>query len=406
MARMKPLSGILCIETASWHAGPVAGYMLGDLGASVVKIEPLTGDPMRGLRNYMGLPTALEGDSNPQHELANRSKRSIALNFKDPDGRALLHKMLDKADVYLTNMRPGGEAKLELDAHTLLERNPRLVIGRVTGYGSSGPVSDSRAFDTLALARSGIMLAIGEPSAKPQFLPFGIADQLTGTMLTSGVITALYAREKTGKGQVVEVSLYGTVLHALGIPLMVSLLTGQDIPQLDQRKMMNPLMGCYQCADHEWLLLSENSPDKMWPAFCRVLGLAGIQNDARFATMAARAQHREDLIAMLQRTFSCRPRDEWIDALLKERIACAPIQRIKEAGADPQAIANNYVIDFEHPTLGKTKMLGYPLNLSATPSEIAGPAPNHGQHTEEILLELCGCTWDDIERLRARGIIL
>jgi len=400
-----PLEGIRVVDWTIWQQGPVASVMLGDLGADVIKVEErVGGDPGRGVLRAQGLD--LTDRPNFYFEANNRNKRSLTVNLKHPDGVEIVRRLADQADVFVQNFRQGVAARLGLDAATLRARNPRLVYASATGYGPNGPESAAPSFDYLGLARSGIMLAAGEPDDEPLAIAGGIADQMGAVMLAYGVLAALLAREKTGCGQEVDASHLGSMAWLQGLGLSSRLMLGRALPRVHRAYATNPLWNHYRCADDEWLALSMLQADRYWPSFCEVLGIPEAATDERFATMLARMGNSADCVALLDATFATRPRDEWIERLAKGGdFIVSIVNSVDQLPDDPQVQANQYVTTFEHPAFGATQVVGIPVRLSDTPGQLRLPAPEFGQHTEEILTGLLGYTWDDVARLKDAEVI-
>ena len=400
------LEGIRVLDWSWWHQGPAVSYILGDMGAQVIKIEdPVQGDAMRGTRRFMGIPVDLPGGRNVLFELANRNKKSIVLNLKHPRGKEAFYRLVEKSDVFINNFRPSVRQRLGLDYPTLARHNPRLVYATASGWGRDGPDNELRSFDTLGVARSGLMFNIGEPGPAPQQMVFGIADQMGATMVAFGILAALFYRERTGVGQEVESSLFGTMVHAQAIAVAASLLLGQDIPRPSRHSQFNPLIGWYQCQDGEWVIFAHNQPQEFWHNFCQALGLGHLEDDPRFETTKARGDNNKELIALIDQTVARRPRKEWLEIFRQHDLVFSPVQRLSELAKDPQALDNRYIVDLDHPVLGHMQAVGFPVQFSQTPCAVQGPAPEFGQHTEEVLIEVAGYSWEDIASLREAGAI-
>ncbi len=400
-----PLDGVRVIDWTIWQQGPVASVMLGDLGADVIKVEErVGGDPGRGVLRAQGLD--LTDRPNFYFEANNRNKRSITVDLKRPEGVEIVRRLADGADVFVQNFRQGVAARLGLDAETLRARNPRLIYASATGYGPEGPESGAPSFDYLGLARSGIMLAAGEPDDPPLAIAGGIADQMGAVMLAYGVLAALLARATTGRGQEVDASHLGSMAWLQGLGLSSRLMLGRALPRVHRRYATNPLWNHYRCADGEWLALSMLQADRYWPAFCRALGIESAATDERFATMLARMANAADCVTLLDDTFATRPRDEWLRILAAGGdFIVSIVNSVDQLPDDPQVQANGYVTTFEHPAFGPTQAVGVPVRLSDTPGRLRRPAPEFGQHTEEVLTELLGYSWEDVARLKDAEVI-
>jgi crotonobetainyl-CoA:carnitine CoA-transferase CaiB-like acyl-CoA transferase len=401
-----PLDGIRVIDWTIWQQGPICSSMLGDLGAEVIKLEERgTGDPGRYLARVGGADTS--GRPNWYFEANNRNKKSLALDLKRPEAREVVHALVERADVFVQNFRKGVAARLGLDYETLRRVNPRLVYASATGYGPEGPDSGDPSFDHLGLARSGIMLAAGEPDMPPLGIAGGIADQMGGAMLAYGVLAALLARERTGLGQAVDASHLGSMMWLQGLSVSCKLMAGFAFPRSFRGRAFNPLWNHYRCADGQWLALAMLQSDRYWPDFAGAIGRPELAADTRFESAAARAKHAAECVAILDEAFASGPRADWLRRLREHPgdFIFTQVNSVDDLPADPQVRLNDYVVGFDHPAHGPTHVIGVPVRLSATPGAVREPAPELGQHTEEVLLEVLGLDWERIGRLREQGVI-
>jgi crotonobetainyl-CoA:carnitine CoA-transferase CaiB-like acyl-CoA transferase len=401
-----PLEGIRVVDWTIWQQGPIASAMLGDLGAEVIKLEAREGgDPGRGILRMAGLD--LSDRPNFYFEANNRNKKGIALDLKKPEAREVVHRLVERSDVFVQNFRQGVAARLGLDYAALRERNPRLVYASASGYGPQGPESGEPSFDHLGLARSGIMFAAGEPEMPPLAIAGGVADQMGGILLAYGVLAALLARERLGVGQQVDASHLGSMTWLQGLSVSSKLMMGFAIPRQARQRTGNPLWNHYRCEDGRWIALAMLQPDRYWADFCRALGRPELASDPRFADLRVRAQNAEACIAILDQHFASKPRAEWLRILRESPgdFIFTVVNAVDDLPADPQVRANDYVVEFEHPQHGRTQVLGVPIGLSETPGSVRLPAPEHGQHTEEVLVDLLGYSWDDVAEFRRREVI-
>jgi len=404
-----PLAGIRVLEWAVFHNGPAAGYMLGDLGAEVIKIEePVRGDPWRGVESLAGAAMSLPGGLNVAFEVANRSKKSITLDLKREEGREILYRLVSKCDVFFTNFSRDVARRLKVDYETLSQYNPGLIYAVASGLGTRGPEANKRSFDPIAQARSGIMWVVGDRDHKEPFQIVGqILDQMGATMLAYGIMAALLARERQGVGQEIEVSLLGSAIHLQVINTTTALLRGRGQARHSRRRCRNPLANHYRCADDKWLILAEIQSDRFWHNFCQAIGKPELEKDPRFENALKRRDNCQELNGILEEVFATRPRDEWL-RILEEKgggIACAAVVTPEELGSDPQVLENEYIVDFDHEILGRVKLVGCPVRFSRTPARISSRPPAFGEHTEEVLLELGGYSWEEIAGFREKGII-
>ena len=403
-----PLEGIRVIEVAGYLSAPTAAYMLGDMGAEIIKVEDrVRGDPTRGMSSTFGRGMILDDGTNILFETANRNKKSMTLDLKKPEGKELLYKLVAASDVFCTNYSLGAIEQNKIDYETLKQYNPKLVYGMATGYGSLGSDAKKRAYDAIAQARSGIMTTVGEPDGPPLQIAGAIFDQVTGTILVNGILAALVARGLKGIGQMVEVSLLGSGIHMQAYNINVTLLRGRSMPRPSRKTLKNPLANHYECADGKWLLLCEAQSDRFWHAFLTAMGLERIEHDPKFTDAKARRDNFVELTQLLADTFITKPRDEWLKRLEEygDGMAFSPIYELNELTSDPQVMLNGYIDEVDHPNLGKVKLLGTPLKFSQTPADKREAAPNFGQHTEEVLMDVLGLDWGDIERLKTGEVI-
>jgi crotonobetainyl-CoA:carnitine CoA-transferase CaiB-like acyl-CoA transferase len=374
---------------------------LGDLGADIIKIEPRTGDPARGMMRIAGAQVGIQG-RNYYFENNNRNKRGIVLDMTTEKGKEVFFKLIDTADVFLNNMSIDAPVRLGIGPDVLLARNPRLIYAHASGWGRKGSDARDYSFDYTGIARSGMMMCCGERGGPPGQMKPGLGDELGGLICAWGITAALYNREKTGKGQLVDTSLMGSLIAMEALTLSGPAIIGKEFPREIRAEAGNPIYNHYRCQDDKWLAIAHLQPDRYWPNVCRALGMSELENDPRYNSIEARSESKKELVALLDEKFATKPREEWMRILKQEGCICAPIQTPTEVSNDEQAIANNYFIYVDHPVWGKTKVVGFPWDFSETPASWRREAPEFGQHTEEILLEL-GYTWEDIAKLKEEG---
>lgn len=401
-----PLDGIRIIDWTIWQQGPVATQMLADLGAEVIKIEERErGDPGRGITAIAGSGTVKSG-RNYYFEANNKHKKSIALNLKRPQAREIVHRLAAQSDVFVQNFRKGVAARLGLGYADLVAQNPRIIYASASGYGPDGPDSGEPSFDYLGQARSGIMNAVGTGSTTPTYIFGGIADQVGAIMLAYGVLAALFARERTGVGQEVDASHLGSMMALQGLNVVARTIMGKEFPRNTRANAFNPLWNHYRCADDKWISLAMLQPDRYWKDFCATVGRKDLIEDPRFTDIKSRGKNAVALIEMLDEVFATRPRDEWMRTLKAGGdFIYTVVNSVSDLPDDPQVKANNYVVDYEHPALGPMTLLGMPVKLSATPGDPRGHAPELGEHTEVLLTETLGYSWDEVARLREENVI-
>jgi crotonobetainyl-CoA:carnitine CoA-transferase CaiB-like acyl-CoA transferase len=407
-----PLSGLRVVDWTVWQQGPVAGAMLGDLGAEVIKIEERErGDGGRAMLSF-------DGGVSPYWEMNNRNKKSVAVDLKTPEGVELVRKLIDQSDVFVQNFRPSIAEKLGLDYETLKARNPRLIYASASAFGPEGPEQRSRAYDLLGQARSGFLLRTGHED-EPDTPDGGLADQMGAIMLAYGVLVGLMARERHGIGQKVDTSLLGSMMWLRGLPIVLELMR-QDgrVAQSEMSKHMksdrptradpgNPLWNTFKCSDGKWIALACVTTDPHWPVVMDALGNPPeLADRTSYGDHWGRCSHAREATVVLDRIFAAHPRAYWLDRLVgKDDLPVSAINTTQEAANDPQAIINGYVTELNHPSLGPIKLPGFPVALSETPARIHRQAPEFGEHTEEILIDLLGLDWEELTRLRGRKII-
>ena len=374
------LEGLKVVDLTSYIAGSYAAMMLADLGAEVIKVESPEGDSFRELPGFFGW---------------NRGKRSISLNLKEPDGRAIVHRLATTADVVMENMRPGVADRLGVGYDALRTLNARLIYCSVTAFGSEGPYRDRPGFDPLLQAMAGIMdvQGLGGP---PQYVRIAITDYYAAALACQGVLAALYVREKTGRGQRLETSL----AHAA-----LALQSGNvvDYPGRPPVFRDNPIYRLYEAGDGQYFFLACGT-QSFWLKLCRALDRPDLAADPRFGSWLHRLDNAAALIPLLEATFKAKPWDDWLRLLASHDIPCARVHTLEEFMADPFVAHHGMTRQYDHPEVGPLRLTGLPISFSDTPGRDGGPPPTLGQHTREILKEL-GYSPAAIEELTARGIV-
>ena len=402
---MMILEGIRVIDWSQWHAAPHAAVMLTDLGAEVIHIEdPIHGDPWRGTKTLLGVPLQLPHGRNLMFEDLNRNKLGIRLNVKNPKGRDIVYELAKKSDVFLTNYR--GAEKIGLDYESLRQINPKLIYTLGTGFGMRGPDKDIGSLESTAYARSGAMMAAGEEGTQPVYLQPGMADRITSVYLAYGTLAALLGRQRLGLGQMVTVSQFGAMIVVQGTGVLPTLWMGQDTRKQCRNNQPNPLTNWYMCKDKKRIMLCLFQSDKYWSKLCMALGLPELANDPRFVNAEKRENNCISLISILDDVFALRTYDEWDKALKKiGGFIYSPLNSYSDLASDEQALANQYIVDWDHPDLGQVKYVGHPVEFSHTPQAPLKPAPHFGESTEQVLIDILGLTWEEINLLKDEGII-
>jgi crotonobetainyl-CoA:carnitine CoA-transferase CaiB-like acyl-CoA transferase len=398
-----PMDGVRVVELGVWVAGPAAGGILADWGADVVKIEPPgVGDPARTFSSMLGADLPI----NPIFEMDNRSKRSIVIDLSLDEGRELALELIDRADVFVTNVRMSALVRLGLDHETLTARCPRLVYASISGYGLTGPDADRAAYDIAGFwARSGIAASLTSPGQHPPFQRGGMGDHNAGLAAAAAVSAALFSREKSGRGQLVSTSLLREGLYTLSFDLSLGVRLGVPLQVAERKTMGNPCINNYADKDGRWFWIVGLEAERHWPPLARAVGHPEWIDDSRFATPAARAENAAELIRLLDEIFASRTRSEWggiFDA--EEDLWWAPVQTIDEVLADPQVLAAGGLVEVPDGE-GTTLLPATPVDFGETQWAPRCMAPSHGQHSAEVLAEL-GRSEQDVAGLRERGIVV
>jgi crotonobetainyl-CoA:carnitine CoA-transferase CaiB-like acyl-CoA transferase len=436
--RSMALEGIKVIDVSQVAAVPMCARHLADFGADVLHIEnAVTGDSWRNLQaGHGGGPAGIPSDIPYNWEAFNRNKRSVAIDLSKEGGRKIIYRMVEKADVFLTNLRLSERKKFQVEYGTLKALNPQVIYGSVTGHGLAGPDKDMPAYDTTVYwARSGInhLLTIpgmSGPNPRPAF-----GDNVAGLGLAFGVMNALYARDRIGVGQEVDISLFYTGLYQLTFDVAAAVTTGRDeteyrlqeafegteverqlrdalikesrgaikrLADFYRERLPNPMANTYETRDGKSIRFNALQADRYWSKFCKLLGREELEPDPRFATMEARKENCKELYHIFREAFLTRTLEEWRPLIAD--LPASPVQTLVDVIHDPQAKANHFFLPYDHPNYGPIEIMASPVNMSETPASIRRPAPEFSQHTEEVLLEE-GYSWEDIERFREEGVI-
>lgn len=406
MDKEKPFSGIKVIELATYLAAPACGRILADWGAEVIKIETLRGDSWRRYGDNFNVPTD-EGE-NPLFDIINAGKKSLALNLKASEGREMLEKLLASADVFITNNRLAPLKRMGLDYEALRVRYPSLIYALLTGYGENGPDAAQPGFDTAAFwAAGGFMadLMVDEPGAYPIYTPAGMGDIVSGSILFGGISAALAARARTGLGDKVSVSLFGTAVWSMGIMSTISQ-EKYSYPYPKKRRDGKGTAIPYRCADGEWILPSIIEYARDFPTFCQVMGIPELAEDPRYLTEASmmEPENKAALLEILEKRFITQTSEYWDKALTGADLVHSRLRHFRDISCSEQARANHYVDEVVFRN-GSSAWLPRP----ALHSESLGlpdyePAPPLGEDSEDILMEL-GYTRSELHALASRGIV-
>ena len=399
------LEGIRVIDLTVWFQGPVAAQHLADFGAEVIKVErPQGGDQGRGVRSIKALPV---GDWNQYFLVINRNKKSMALDLKQPAGRDIMYRLVEKSDVFLSNMGVELLESWQLGYEKLSAINPRLVYATNTGYGRFGQVSKP-SFDMTVQALTGIMARLGEPGQPPIYLGMGSGDAYGGLMSALGIMLALYHRNRSGKGQMLDASLYGAQLFLAARALQAYLATGSEqyAKQQPRKAAENPLWNRYPSKDR-WIFLCMPNTDESWSRLCDSLDDSGLASESRFDSTEKRRRNAKTLVARLDRIIKRRTAAEWMARWQPLGIVASPIRNLADLAEDPQAWANDYFVEtYCEEVQRQVKVRGLPIGLGKTPGSVRSLGPELGQHTEFILTETLGYSWEQVGEFKAQGVIL
>jgi len=396
------LEGIKVLDLTIWYLGPMCAGILGDWGAEVIHIEDVTGDPTRGIRAAGVVPV---GETNWPWEILNRNKKSITIDLRQERGQEILYKLAGRADVFVTNFLGSVLKRMKIDYESLSQINPKLIYAQGSGYGERGSDKERPGYDFTAFwARSGIMATLGEPGSPPTPQLPGMGDFISALCLAGGISTALFAREKTGKGQKVSLSLLGAGLWMGGSQAQATLSTGIEFARVSRKTVGNPLWNYYQTGDKKWIQLVCLQSDRYWPGFCKAAGRKYLEHDPRFDSHENRMRNNVALISIIDEVMLTMTRDEWGKLFDENGLLWGPALTYAEAINDPQVLENEYIVEVPHPRYGSIKLIASPLQFNRTPAKIRSTAPECGQHTEEILLEL-GYSWEDMLGLKDRKVI-
>jgi formyl-CoA transferase/CoA:oxalate CoA-transferase len=377
---MPPLDGLKVIDLTRVLAGPFCTQLLGDMGADVVKIEePRHGDDTRGWAPFVdGWSSYFLG--------VNRNKRSLALDLKSPDGAEVFTRLLLGADVLVENLRPGTLARLGFGYDTVAALNPRLIYASVTGYGQTGPRRDEAGYDPVAQAEAGVMEVTGPADGEPSRVGVAITDFLAGQFMFSGILLALRERERTGRGQAIDIALFDAILATMTLPAGIAFATGAAPRRMGNTHPSIAPYETFHTADGLVMVCAGNP--KLWRQFCQAIDRPELVDDPRFLDNSRRLANRPALVALIEGATRGWTTDEFVARLDRHQVPCGRVRSIVEALADPQVAARDMLVSLPHETLGDVPMIGNPIKMSAAAAVFRRPPPALGEHTGEILREL------------------
>lgn len=395
-----PLAGLRVLDLTRVLAGPTCTQMLGDLGAEVIKIErPEAGDDTRGFAP----PFWPETKESAYFLGVNRNKKSVTLDMAKPEAQAILHRLLESCDILVENFKVGALAKYGLGWEQLKDKYPRLIYCSITGFGQTGPYAPRPGYDALIQAMGGVMSLTGEPNGSPQKVGIPVADLFAGLYGCIGILAALNHRNATGRGQQIDIGMLDTHVAWLANQGMNYLATGENPPRLGNQ---HPNISPYQefpTKDGYIILAVGNDPT--FERFCKAFGQEHLLADERFSTNPKRVANRDLVTQTLTPVMKTKTTAEWVEALEAQKIGCGPINTLKDVFADPHVQARDMVLEMQHGSGAKVKVIANPVKLSATPPTYRSAPPVLGEHTEEVLSGLLGMTAEEIAALRGRAVL-
>ena len=397
MPQPGPLAGLTIVDLTRVLSGPYCTMLLADMGARVIKVEqPDRGDDTRA----WGPPFV--GSETAYFLSINRNKESVTLDFKNSDGRRILDQLIASADVVVENFRPGAMTRLGLDYAALAPTHPRLVFCSISGFGQDGPRRHHAGYDAVIQAEGGLMSVTGDPDGPAFRVGLAVTDMVAGLLAAQGIALALFARERTGRGQQVDISMLDGVISLLSYHASIYLTTGGESKRLGNRHATIAPYDTFTASDGALFLAVGN--DEQFKRFCPVAGLDHLLTDDRFRTNPLRVANEAALKQLIAPVLRGRTREEWIRALTAAGVPCGAVRSVPEALSDPQVTARHMIEAVEHAVLGRMKVLGTPIKLSETAASVRTAPPTLGQHTDAVLGEL-GVSAADIAGLRSRGVI-
>ena len=380
---ISPLDGVRVVDLTQVMGGPFCTMQLGDLGADVIKVEPPSGDLARSMG---GAELRMPGTDNAPFFALNRNKRSVVLDLTQPRDHSVFEALVKTADILVESFRPGVMKRLGADYETMSALNPRLIYASISGFGQTGPYADRPGFDLIAQGMSGVMSVTGEPGGPPMKSGVPIADLSVGLIAANGVLAALIARGKTGRGQYIDTSLFESALAMAVWETTEYWATDAPPRALGSAHRLSAPYQAFRTSDGYITLAALTQSH--WERVCSTLGREDLTNDPRFATNAARMEHRPSLVREIESALATRTTEEWVERILAAGVPAGPIYDFAQVFADPHTRARHMIEEIDHPVAGRVRTLGFPLKMSETPPRVWRAPPLLGEHTNEILREL------------------
>ncbi len=394
-----PLEGIRILDLSWVLAGPFATMVLSDLGAEVIKVEkPQTGDLARGNGPF------IDGESSYFLSL-NRGKKSITIDLQTPQGKQVFLELVKKVDVVVENFVPGTMKRLGLDYEVLKKQNPGLIYAAISGFGQTGPYAHNRAFDIIIQAMGGMMSITGEPDGPPVRPGASIGDITAGLFTSIGILSALLEHGKSGKGQMLDISMLDCQLAILENAFGRFFATGEVPRPTGTRHPIFTPFQAFETKDGYIVVAMVGGVRNQWPLFCAIIGRLDLMDDERYETGGSRTEHYNELEPILSEVMKTKTTAEWIEQLSEVGIPCGPINSIDQVASHPQVLAREMIVEVPHPRVGKVKLINTPVKLSRTPARVERASPDLGQDTRQLLAELLGMSEGEIENLRESKVI-
>jgi formyl-CoA transferase len=404
-AQKSPLEGLRVLDMSRALAGPYCTMMLGDMGADVIKVErPGRGDESRNWGPpFVGEPYGPYPGESAYYMAINRNKRSLTVDLKNHDGQEIIREIAARSDVLVENFRTGSLDKLGLDYESIKEVNPRLVYCSISGYGRTGPYASRPGYDFIIQAEGGIMGVTGPVEGPPYRVGVSIVDITTGMFAATAILAALRARDESGVGQLIDLSLMDSIVALLANVASNYLVAGMEPKRMGNAHFNIAPYEVFRARDR-WITLGALN-DRQWGMLCEFVEMPELKDDPRFVDNQSRVVNREELAEVLNRVFSTRDAEEWLGMLQEAGIPSGPINAVEDVFNHPQRQARELVQYIEHPTAGRVGFPGFPYKFSETPAQLLRPPPMLGEHTEEVLIELLGYSKQEVNSLKQAGIV-
>ncbi len=394
----QPLEGIKILDFTRVLAGPFASMILGDLGAEVIKVEPLAGDESRSW------PPILEKGESGYFMILNRNKKSITLNLKDQRAKEIVYKLAPKVDMIIENFTPGVVERLGIDYKTLSQDHPGLIYCSISGFGQYGPYRDKKAYDPIIQGMTGLMSITGERGRSPVKVGIPITDLVAAIYAVTAIQAAYIHKSKNGKGQYIDIALYDSMLSLLTIMSMEYFTAGKAPERWGLDHIHRVPARAFEARDGQYIQVAATN-EVMYPKFCKLLGVEELINDPRFDTNAKRVENRDEIMPIFENKMREKTRDEWLRIFEKANLPCGPILALNEVFSDINVKEREMLFTLEHPVEGEVKQLGFPYKLFDTPAKVKLRPPSLGEHNEEVLKGWLNYSNQDIARFKAEKVI-